>query len=129
MDNTTKKVCILGATGSIGCNTLNVIRSLRKFDYDIEVTYLTTNSRIDILAEQVKEFSPKGIVILCKEKAEEFKSKYSFAGLEVLTGEEGLVEIAGRDDYNILVSALVGFAGLGPTIEAIKSGKTIAPRK
>ena len=126
MNNITKKVCILGATGSIGCNTLNVIRSLREFDYDIDVIYLTTNSKIDILAEQVKEFSPKGVVILCKEKAEEFSTKYSFPGLEILTGEEGLIEIASRDDYNLLVSALVGFAGLTPTIEAIKAGKTIA---
>lgn len=126
MNNSSKKVCILGATGSIGCNTLNVIRSLREFNYDIEVSYLTTNSKIDLLAEQVKEFSPKGIVILCKDKAEEFSSKYSFPDLEILTGEEGLIEIAGRDDYNLLVSALVGFAGLSPTIEAIKSGKTIA---
>jgi 1-deoxy-D-xylulose-5-phosphate reductoisomerase len=126
LNNSAKKVCILGATGSIGCNTLNVVRSLREFDYGIEVSYLTTNSKIDLLAGQVKEFSPKGIVILCKDKAEEFSSKYSFPDLEILTGEEGLIEIAGRDDYNLLVSALVGFAGLKPTIQAIKSGKTIA---
>ena len=126
MDNITKKVCILGSTGSIGSNALNVIRSLKKFGYDIEVTYLTTNSQTDKLAEQVKEFSPKGIVILDAVKAKEFKDKYSFPDLEIITGEEGLYDITSRYDYDLLISSLVGFAGLKPTIEAIKTGKTIA---
>ena len=126
MDNITKKVCILGSTGSIGSNALNVIRSLKKFGYDIEVTYLTTNSQTDKLAEQVKEFSPKGIVILDAVKAKEFKDKYSFPDLEIITGEEGLCDITSRYDYDLLISSLVGFAGLKPTIGAIKTGKTIA---
>ena len=126
MDNITKKVCILGSTGSIGSNALNVIRSLKKFGYDIEVTYLTTNSQTDKLAEQVKEFSPKGIVILDAVKAKEFKDKYSFPDLEIITGEEGLYDITSRYDYDLLISSLVGFAGLKPTIGAIKTGKTIA---
>lgn len=125
MDTNTKKVCILGSTGSIGCNTLNVIRNLINNGYRIEVISLTTNTNIDILAEQVKEFNPKTVLILNKDKAEEFKTKYSF-NVEILSGEDNLVQLTARDDYNLLVSALVGFAGLQPTIEAIRTGKNIA---
>ncbi|HLT23650.1 MAG TPA: 1-deoxy-D-xylulose-5-phosphate reductoisomerase [Ignavibacteria bacterium] len=125
MDTNTKKVCILGSTGSIGCNTLNVIRNLKNNGYPIEVISLTTNTNIDILAEQVKEFAPKTVLILNKDKAEEFKNKYSF-DVEILSGEDNLVQLTARDDYNLLVSALVGFAGLQPTIEAIRTGKNIA---
>lgn len=125
MDTNTKKVCILGSTGSIGCNTLNVIRNLKDNGYPIEIISLTTNNNIDILAEQVREFSPKTVLILKKDKAEEFKAKYSF-DVEILSGEENLVQLTARDDYNLLVSSLVGFAGLQPTIEAIRTGKNIA---
>lgn len=125
MDTNTKKLCILGSTGSIGCNTLNVIRNLKNNGYPIDVISLTTNNNIHILAEQVEEFNPKTILILNKSKAEEFKGKYSFTG-EILSGEENLVQLTARDDYNLLVSALVGFAGLQPTIEAIRTGKNIA---
>src|SRR5690606_8556059 len=111
--------------GSIGCNTLNVIRNLKNNGYPIEVISLTTNTNIDILAEQVKEFAPKTVLILNKDKAEEFKNKYSF-DVEILSGEDNLVQLTARDDYNRLVSALVGFAGLQPTIEAIRTGKNIA---
>jgi 1-deoxy-D-xylulose-5-phosphate reductoisomerase len=125
LDTNTKKLCILGSTGSIGCNTLNVIRNLKNNGYPIDVISLTTNNNIHILAEQVEEFNPKTILILNKSKAEEFKGKYSFTG-EILSGEENLVQLTARDDYNLLVSALVGFAGLQPTIEAIRTGKNIA---
>ena len=125
MNNNPKKVCILGSTGSIGCNTLNVIRNLKNNGYGIDVISLTTNNNIDKLAEQVKEFNPKTVLILNPEKADEFKEKYSFDG-EILSGSGHLKQLTARDDYDLLVSALVGFAGLEPTIEAIKTGKTIA---
>lgn len=120
----------MGSTGSIGCNTLKVVKNLNENNFPVKVKYLSTNSQIDLLAEQVREFNPDAIVITNKDKAKEFKEKYSqekfFSKLEVLSGTEGLEEISKRDDYDTLVCALVGFAGLSPVINAIKSKKKIA---
>lgn len=126
LDNILKKVCILGSTGSIGCNSLEVIDNLNKNGYNIEVIGLTTNSRIDVLASQIKKYSPKVVVIQNKNFVEEFKLNYCFKNIQILIGEEGLLEIASRDDYDLLINALVGFNGVKPTIEALKSGKDIA---
>ncbi len=120
----------MGSTGSIGCNTLKVVKNLNENNFPVKVKYLSTNSQIDLLAGQVREFNPDAIVITNKDKAKEFKEKYSqekfFSKLEVLSGTEGLEEISKRDDYDTLVCALVGFAGLSPVINAIKSKKKIA---
>jgi len=120
----------LGSTGSIGCNTLKVVKNLNENNFPVKVKYLSTNSQIDLLAGQVREFNPDAIVITNKDKAKEFKEKYSqekfFSKLEILSGTEGLEEISKRDDYDTLVCALVGFAGLSPVINAIKSKKKIA---
>lgn len=118
----TKKILLLGSSGSIGVNTLNVIREFRdKF----EVAGLTANSNLDLLLEQCKEFSPKVIVVGNKQLADEIKLNLS-GNVKVLFGKEGLVEAAETFDYDILLSAIVGFAGLAPTISAIKRGKRIA---
>jgi 1-deoxy-D-xylulose-5-phosphate reductoisomerase len=117
-----KKVVILGSTGSIGVNTLNVIREFRdKFN----VTGLSVNKNIELLEKQIDEFNPESVVITDVEKAKELKSRIG-GKCEVLTGEAGLIQLAGGEDYDILVSALVGFAGLAPTIEGIKKKKRIA---
>ncbi len=120
----------MGSTGSIGCNTLKVVKNLNENNFPVKVKYLSTNSQIDLLAGQVREFNPDAIVITNKDKAKEFKEKYSqekfFSKLEILSGTEGLEEISKRDDYDTLVCALVGFAGLSPVINAIKSKKKIA---
>lgn len=120
----------MGSTGSIGCNTLKVVKNLNENNFPVKVKYLSTNSQIDLLAGQVREFNPDAIVITNKDKAKEFKEKYSqekfFNKLEILSGTEGLEEISKRDDYDTLVCALVGFAGLSPVINAIKSKKKIA---
>ena len=116
-----KKILLLGSTGSIGVNALEVIR---KFNDKFEVFGLTANSNIELLQEQIKEFRPKFVVVRNKKKFEELKNIVK--GCELLSGEEGLVEVAKNGDYDILVSALVGFAGLAPTIESIKRGKRIA---
>ena len=121
-----KKTAVFGSTGSIGINSLEVIKNLRKNEYDISIEYLTTNTRIDILAEQVKEFSPKGVVISDKVKAAEFKKNYSFPGLEILEGMEMLDEVASREDNNFVILALPGISGLRPAISALKKGKRIA---
>lgn len=117
---------ILGSTGSIGCNTLNVVKNLNKNGYPVNVKYLTTNSQIELLAEQVEQFKPSAIVITNEEKTKEFIAKYSFNNLEILSGNEGLNEISKRDGYDTLVCALVGFSGLAPVTNAIKSKKKIA---
>ncbi|MBI3586704.1 MAG: 1-deoxy-D-xylulose-5-phosphate reductoisomerase [Ignavibacteriales bacterium] len=117
-----KNIAILGATGSIGQNSLAVIKSLPQ---RFRVTYLTANKNIDLLQKQIAEFKPKGVVVLDSCNASVLK-KLLNGTVEVLAGEEGLEEIVRRDDVDIVISSLVGFAGLKPTIEAIKHRKTIA---
>ncbi|MBK7158646.1 MAG: 1-deoxy-D-xylulose-5-phosphate reductoisomerase [Ignavibacteria bacterium] len=121
-----KKVSILGSTGSIGCNALEVIDSLNHNEYKIKVISLSTNSRISLLAEQIKKHSPETVVIGDKKAYEEFKSNFSFPETEILFGDDALSNISGRDNYELLISALVGFSGLKPTVNAIKSGKDVA---
>lgn len=117
-----KKVLVLGSTGSIGVSTLEV---LRKFEKQFEVYALTTNSNIDLLFHQIEIFNPKCVVVKNMEKAEELREIID-KRIDVLGGDEGLIEVTKNGDYDILVSALVGFAGLAPTIESIKRGKRIA---
>jgi 1-deoxy-D-xylulose-5-phosphate reductoisomerase len=117
-----KRILILGSTGSIGINTLNVIRN---FPEKFRITALTVNTRIDLLEPQIKEFNPEFVVVKNKELAEELR-KRTGKSTKVLSGIEGLTKVASESDYDILIGAMVGFAGLVPTIEAIKRGKRIA---
>lgn len=117
-----KKLLILGSTGSIGINTLNVIRN---FPEKFRVAALTVNTRTDLLELQIKEFHPDFVVVKNKELAKELINKIDNS-TKVLLGNDGLIEAASEIDYDILIGALVGFAGLIPTIEAIKRGKRIA---
>ncbi|MBZ0200416.1 MAG: 1-deoxy-D-xylulose-5-phosphate reductoisomerase, partial [Ignavibacteriaceae bacterium] len=117
-----KKVLILGSSGSIGVNTLNVIRN---FPDKFEVAALTVNSRIDILEEQVNEFKPVLVAIKDEKAAKIFRQKIGNK-CTVLSGTDGLIKAAAEADYDILIGAMVGFAGLAPTIEAVKRGKRIA---
>src|SRR4030095_13942503 len=121
-----KNLAVLGSTGSIGKNTLEVVRNLNKNGHSVNVKYITANSNIDLLCEQVNEFKPKAAVIFKEELCKELKTRLSDLGCEILCGSEGINEIAARDDYDIAVNALVGFCGLIPTIEAIKNGKVLA---
>jgi 1-deoxy-D-xylulose-5-phosphate reductoisomerase len=122
MPSNVKQIAILGSTGSIGQSSLEVIRNNRD---RFVVRYLTANKNIDLLRRQVEEFQPRGVVVLDTALAKELKQSLG-RGVEVLSGEPGLLEIARRDDVDIVISSLVGFAGLQPTVEAIKRGKTIA---
>ncbi len=117
-----KRVAILGSTGSIGLNTLEVIRNLRD---RFEISAISADKSIDLLEKQANEFSPEVIVVRNRENAKELRRRIG-KKIQVLEGEEGLVELTKSTDYDILVSALVGFAGLVPTIEGIKRGKRIA---
>lgn len=118
----TKNITILGSTGSIGIQTLDVIRgSNGKFN----VLYLTTNKNIDLLQKQINIFNPKGVVIGDYEAYKEFKKFTYFKG-EILFGEDAISEVASANENDIIVSAIVGFSGIKPTISALKTGKVVA---
>jgi 1-deoxy-D-xylulose-5-phosphate reductoisomerase len=117
-----KKIFILGSTGSIGVNTLNV---LRNFPDKFTVSALTVNSNSDLLLQQTHEFHPEYVVVKEEEPANKIKELLP-AGCKLLIGNNGLVNAAIEADYDIFVGAMVGFAGLAPTLEAIKRGKRIA---
>lgn len=117
-----KKILILGSTGSIGANALNVIRELPEY---FSVEALTVNTCIDVLEKQIEEFHPSAVVVRDPAKSKELKNRINNK-CEVLSGDDGLIEITKRGNYDILLSSLVGFAGLAPTIEGIKQKKRIA---
>ena len=116
-----KKIAIFGSTGSIGESTLNVIRENQDL---FKVITLVAGRNIDKLIEQIKEFKPQNVYIIEKENAEKLKKLYS--DINVFYGEDGMEEISKLTDFDISVSALVGVAGLKPTYNMIKNGKTVA---
>jgi 1-deoxy-D-xylulose-5-phosphate reductoisomerase len=117
-----KKVFIIGSTGSIGVNCLNVISNLKD---DFEVAGLTINSNTDLLLQQISKFNPKVVVVKDENAAKNLTPKIP-KSCALLVGEEGLIKAAQEADYDIFMGAMVGFAGLAPTLEAIKRGKRIA---
>jgi len=117
-----KKILILGSSGSIGVNTLNVARN---FPDKFKVAGLTVNSNIEILEQQIREFKPEFVVVTDESKAKKLQSNIGSI-CEVLSGYNELANVAMQRDYDILLGAIVGFAGLSPTLEAIKRGKRIA---
>ena len=119
-----RSIVILGSTGSIGTQTLDVV----KRDQNIDVIGLTTNVNIDLLEIQILEFAPQAVCVMQEDKALELKNRLKTLNnkTEVLTGEEGLIAIASLEQANLVVTAVVGMIGLLPTIEAIKKGKHIA---
>lgn len=117
-----KNILLLGSTGSIGLSTLEIIRSMPD---QFKITGLSVNNNTDKLEEQIKEFKPSRVVVTNEVEAEKLREKIG-SSCEVLSGEKGLIEITRQSDYDILLSAIVGFAGLRPTIEAIVRKKRIA---
>jgi 1-deoxy-D-xylulose-5-phosphate reductoisomerase len=113
-----KNICILGSTGSIGQSSLDVIAG---FPDRFRVTYLTANKNIRRLEQQIARFHPRGVVVLDEGSASELRRTWD-GRLDVGSGEDSLCELVARDDVDIVISSLVGFAGLRPTIEAIKKG-------
>lgn len=117
-----RTLSILGSTGSIGTQTLEVLASLAGA---VRPGYLTTNKNIELLEQQVRRFQPAGVAI-CDETAwREFKRTTSFTG-KILGGKEGVCEAAADANNDVVMSALVGFSGVQPTLEAIRQGTTIA---
>ncbi len=117
-----KKILILGSSGSIGVNALEVIRN---FPNKFCVAGLTVNSNIGLLEQQIKEFKPAFVVVTDESKAKQLKSNIGNL-CEVLSGYDQLLNAAAEREYDILLGAMVGFAGLAPTLQAVKRGKRIA---
>lgn len=120
------KLGILGSTGSIGRNTLEVIDNLSKNDYKIQVQFLSVDRNIDVLSSQVKSLKPKSVFIKDENSYNVFRKRNLQPNLEILNGEDNLLDLIKRDNYDLLIVSVVGFSGLRPTIEAIKSKKRIA---
>lgn len=117
-----KKIAILGSTGSIGTQTLDVVRE----NGDIEVAGIAAGSNIRLLEKQIREFHPRKAAVWSEEKAKELRTLISDTDTEVVAGMDGLIEVSTLDDVEILVTAIVGMIGIRPTIEAVKAGKHIA---
>ena len=117
-----KNIAILGSTGSIGRSSLEVIAACPdKF----RLTYLTGHRNIALLQEQIRKFEPRAVVVHEESNAALLRERIN-RGTEVLAGEEGLREIVSRDDVDMVISSLVGFAGLKPTVWALEAGKDVA---
>ncbi len=117
-----KNIAILGSTGSIGTQTLEVVRE----NQDIRVLGLSAGSNITRLEEQIREFRPKLAAVWNEEKAKELRLRIADLDTRVVSGMEGLTELAVIHETDILVTAIVGMIGIRPTIEAIRAGKDIA---
>ena len=117
-----KKIAILGSTGSIGTQTLEVVRANK----DIEVTALAAGSNIDLLEKQIREFSPKIAAVWNEEKAKELKDRVRDLDIRVESGMDGLLAVATELGAEIVVTAVVGMIGISPTIAAMNAGKDIA---
>ncbi|MCD8096469.1 MAG: 1-deoxy-D-xylulose-5-phosphate reductoisomerase [Lachnospiraceae bacterium] len=117
-----KKIAILGSTGSIGTQTLEVVRN----NGDIEVTALAAGSNVDRMEAQIREFRPKLVAMWTQEKAKELKARVADLPVRIVSGMDGLLEIATEPEAEILVTAIVGMIGIRPTIAAMEAGKDIA---
>ena len=117
-----KKIAILGSTGSIGTQTLEVVRE----NGDIEVTAAAAGNNIALLEEQIREFHIPLAAVWSEEKAAELKSRVKDLDVRIVSGMDGLLEVVAAKESEILVTAIVGMIGIRPTIEAIKAGKDIA---
>ena len=117
-----KKIAILGSTGSIGTQTLEVVRANK----DIGVTALAAGSNIDLLEKQIREFSPKIAAVWNEEKAKELKDRVRDLDIRVESGMDGLLAVATELGAEIVVTAVVGMIGIRPTIAAMNAGKDIA---
>lgn len=118
----TENISILGSTGSIGTQTLDVIRDIG----GINVKAMSTNTRIELFEKQIREFKPELVCVMNSDKAEELKKNIADLNVRVTTGMEGLIEVATVSGADTVVNSVVGNIGLVPTVEAIKAKKNIA---
>ena len=119
------KLSILGSTGSIGTQALEVVRDLKGI-FDIDVIAVSGNSNIDLLESQIREFNLKYAAVSDEQAAKRLEIAVADTGCKVLSGRDGLCYIAAQTDADMVLSSIVGFAGLVPTMNAIAAGKDIA---
>ena len=117
-----KKIAILGSTGSIGTQTLEVVRS----NPDLQVVALAAGSSVEKMEEQIRDFHPVLAAMWTEEAAAELRVRVADTGVKVVSGMEGLLEIAVLPESRVLVTAIVGMIGIRPTVAAIRAGKDIA---
>ena len=120
----TRKIALLGSTGSIGTQTLDVV----SHDEHLEVVGLSAHSNIDLLEKQIKKYRPRLVCVMNSDKAQELKERMvsQKIAVEITCGLEGLIAVATLEEAEVVVTAVVGMIGLLPTLEAIKKGKIIA---
>lgn len=117
-----KKIAILGSTGSIGTQTLEIVRE----NPDLEIVGLAAGTNIDLFERQVREFQPKLVSLQSEAACKELKTRLADIQVTVVCGMDGLIQIAEMEESQVLVTAIVGMIGIRPTIAAIKKGKDIA---
>ena len=118
-----KKISLLGSTGSIGINALNVIDNLGE---EFVVCALSANENGKLLIEQAKKYRPDSVVIVDEKVADFVKSELQGHGISVFTGREGLLELSSRSDMDIMLNGLVGSSGMAPTLNAVQAGVNVA---
>ena len=118
-----KKISILGSTGSIGVNALNVIRNISN---NFKIIHLTGNTNSELMIEQSREFNPDSIVMINEAAAEKVKKELVNDGVEVLSGRNNLLKIAKNKSVDLVLNALVGSSGMEPTLNALKAGVDVA---
>lgn len=117
-----KKIAILGSTGSIGTQTLEIVRANK----DLKVVALAAGGNVTLMEQQIREFKPDLAVMWSEEAAKDLKQRVSDTGVKVLYGMDGLLKLAVLPEAEVLLTAIVGMIGIRPTIAAIEAGKTIA---
>jgi 1-deoxy-D-xylulose-5-phosphate reductoisomerase len=118
-----KRISILGSTGSIGQSTLSVVE---KYHDRFTVVALAAGNNVELLEQQIRKFRPSIVSVVSERSAEDLKKRCSDLGVRILFGVEGMSQVAAADEADITVSAIVGTAGLVPTMAAIRAGKDIA---
>ena len=117
-----KTIAVLGSTGSIGTQTLEVARA----NGDLKIAALAAGRNVKLLESQIREFSPRVVAVREEEAARDLKTAISDLDVKIVTGMDGLIEISTLPEVEVLVTAIVGMIGIRPTVEAIKAGKDIA---
>lgn len=117
-----KNIAIIGSTGSIGTQTLDIVRA----NDDLKVTALAAGNNIELLEKQIREFKPDIAGVWSEDKAEQLRTALSDFDIRIVSGMDGLIEVATYSKSETLITAIVGMIGILPTIEAIKAGKDIA---
>ena len=123
MEKRIRHIGIIGSTGSIGTQTLDIVRS--NDDLKVEILSCAGNN-LDLFEKQVREFMPKKVCVWQEAAAKDFADRIKDLQVQVVSGMDGLIEVSTYENMEILVTAVVGMIGIRPTIEAIKAGKDIA---